>query len=105
LGACPIRPWRTAAPQWRRKSRREAVEGVEAVSEHYVDHSPATLPRAGTRRNGVKQGVEIFATAQARGHHIDGQVAEGDRVVTRLTAHDIREDDSPASRRTACLCE
>jgi predicted ester cyclase len=72
----------------------------ELVAEGYVDHSPPPFPGLGTGREGLKQAFKIFWEATPGRHEIEDQVAEGDRVVTRLTAYGAHEGDLPGVPRT-----
>jgi predicted SnoaL-like aldol condensation-catalyzing enzyme len=56
----------------------------ELVAEDYIDHNPPPFPGVGQGRAGLKQAFEIFWTATPGRHEIEDQVAEGDKVVTRL---------------------
>lgn len=67
----------------------------ELVAEDYVDHNPAPFPNLASGREGLKQAFRIFWTATPGRHEIEDQVAEGDKVVTRLTAHGRHEGDLP----------
>jgi len=72
----------------------------ELVAEDYIDHSPPPLPNLPPGREGVKQAFRIFQQATPGSHHIDEQVAEGDKVVTRLTSTGRHEGDLPGAPRT-----
>jgi steroid delta-isomerase-like uncharacterized protein len=72
----------------------------ELVAEDYLDHSPPPFPGLGTAREGVKQAFEIFWKATPGYHRIDDQIAEGNKVVTRLTAVGTHEDDLPGIPKT-----
>ena len=67
----------------------------ELVAEDYVDHNPAPFPNLASGREGLKQAFRIFWTATPGRHEIEDQVAEGDKVVTRLTAYGRHEGDLP----------
>ena len=57
------------------------------VAVDYVDHNPPPLPGLASGLDGVKQECRYFRQAHPDGRHsIDDQVAEGDKVVTRVTA-------------------
>ncbi len=58
----------------------------ELIPEDYLDHNPA-IGGLATGREGIRQYVEILRSAfpDAR-HTIEDQIAEGDKVMTRLTA-------------------
>ncbi len=72
----------------------------ELVAEGYVDHSPPPFPGLQHGREGVKQAFRIFWEATPGYHRIEDQVAEGDKVVTRLTAIGVHERDLPGIPRT-----
>src|SRR5204862_6959627 len=56
----------------------------ELVAENYVNHDPPPFPDLPSGRAGLKRVFEIFWKAPPGRHVIEDQVAEGDRVVTRL---------------------
>ena len=72
----------------------------ELVAEEYVDHSPPPFPGLAPGRAGLKQSFELFWTATPGYHRIEEQIAEGDKVVTRLTAFGAHEGDLPGAPRT-----
>jgi steroid delta-isomerase-like uncharacterized protein len=65
------------------------------VAEDYVDHNPPPFPGLGTGREGLKQSFRIFWDATPSRHEIEDQIAEGDKVVTRMTAYGKHEGDLP----------
>jgi predicted ester cyclase len=67
----------------------------ELVSENYLDHSPAPFPGLGEGREGMKNAFELFWRATPGRHEIEDQLAEGDKVVTRLIAYGKHEADLP----------
>lgn len=67
----------------------------ELVAEEYLDHSPPPFPGMDGGREGLKRAFEVFWTATPGRHEIEDQVAEGDKVVTRLTAYGKHEQDLP----------
>jgi steroid delta-isomerase-like uncharacterized protein len=67
----------------------------ELVAEDYVDHNPPPFPGLASGREGLKQAFEIFWKATPGRHEIEDQVAEGDKVVTRLTATGTHEGELP----------
>lgn len=67
----------------------------EIMADDYVDHSPPPFPGLGPGREGVKQAFRIFWQATPGRHEIEDQVAEGDKVATRLTAYGRHEGDLP----------
>ncbi len=73
----------------------------ELVAEDYIDHNPPPFPGLKAGREGVKRAFEIFWKATPGYHRIDGQIAEGDKVVTRLTAIGAHEDDLPGIPKTS----
>jgi len=71
----------------------------EMVAEDYIDHSP--VPFATARGlEGLKQTFKIFEQATPGYHVIEDQIAEGDKVVTRLTSIGKHEGDIPGAPRT-----
>ena len=67
----------------------------DLVAADYVDHNPPPFPGLGTGREGLKQAFSIFWEATPGTHAIQDQVAEGDKVVTRLAASGKHERDLP----------
>ena len=67
----------------------------ELVAEDYIDHSPPPFPGLSSGRAGLKQAFEIFWVATPGQHHIEDQIAEGDKVVTRIRVTGTHEDDLP----------
>ena len=72
----------------------------ELVAEDYLDHNPPPFPGLSSGREGLKQVFRIFLEATPGYHQIEEQVAEGDKVVTRLTAFGKHEGDLPGAPRT-----
>jgi steroid delta-isomerase-like uncharacterized protein len=72
----------------------------DLVAADYVDHNPPPFPGVGPGREGLKRVFEVFWKATPGYHVIEDQVAEGDKVVTRLTAYGKHEDDLPGIPRT-----
>ncbi len=79
------------------KGNLEALD--ELVAEDYLDHSPPPFP-VGPGREGLKEAFKLFWEATPGHHEIEDQVAEADRVVTRLTAYGKHEGDLPGIPRT-----
>ena len=71
----------------------------ELVAEEFVNHSPPPFP-VEPGREGLKQAFELFRRATPGSHEILEQVAEGDKVVTRLRAVGTHDDDLPGVPRT-----
>ncbi|MEU7065054.1 ester cyclase [Streptomyces sp. NPDC053429] len=69
----------------------------ELVAEGYVDHSPPPFPGLGTGREGLKHAFRLFWKATPGTHEIEDQIAEGDKVVTRLTARGVHRGDLPGA--------
>jgi len=67
----------------------------ELVSDDYIDHSPPPFPGFAPGREGLKDAFRLFWAATPGTHEIEDQVAEGDKVVTRLTARGIHAGDLP----------
>ena len=72
----------------------------ELVAEDYIDHSPPPFPGLAHGREGVKQAFRMLQRATPGRHQIEDQIAEGDRVVTRLTSTGRHEGDLPGAPRT-----
>jgi predicted ester cyclase len=72
----------------------------ELVAADYVDHNPPPFPGLPPGREGVKQAFKIFWEATPGHHNIEDQIAEGDKVVTRLTSYGKHEGDLPGAPRT-----
>jgi ketosteroid isomerase-like protein len=71
----------------------------ELVAEDYLDHSPPPFPAAPGRK-GLKEAFQLFWEATPGRHVIEDQIAEGNKVVTRLTAYGRHEGDLPGVPRT-----
>lgn len=65
------------------------------VAEDYVDHNPPPFRGLPPGREGLKAAFRIFWEATPGRHAVDDQIAEGDKVVTRLTAHGRHEGELP----------
>ncbi|MDQ1513130.1 MAG: hypothetical protein QOC59_972 [Microbacteriaceae bacterium] len=72
----------------------------DLVAEDYLDHSPPPFPGIAGGREGLKQFFRLFWTAAPGHNRIEEQIAEGDKVVTRLTAIGRHEADLPGIPRT-----
>jgi len=72
----------------------------ELVAENYLDHSPPPFPGLAPGREGLKQGFRIFWKATPGYHRIEEQIAEGNKVVTRMTSVGKHEGDLPGAPRT-----
>jgi ketosteroid isomerase-like protein len=72
----------------------------ELLAADYVDHSPPPFPGLAPGREGVKQSFRLFQQATPGSHRIEDQIAEGDKVVTRLTSTGKHEGDLPGAPRT-----
>ena len=71
----------------------------EMVADDYIDHNPAPFV-ADTGLEGLKQSFQIVEKATPGHHIIEDQIAEGDKVVTRLTSIGKHEGDLPGAPRT-----
>ena len=71
----------------------------ELVAENYIDHSPPPFP-VPAGREGLKESFRIFWKATPGIHQVVEQIAEGDRVVTRLSCIGKHEGDLPGIPRT-----
>ncbi|HZS34946.1 MAG TPA: ester cyclase [Methylomirabilota bacterium] len=72
----------------------------ELVAPDYLDHNPPPFPGLPPGREGLKRAFQMFWEATPGVHRIEDQVAEGDRVVTRLTAIGKHVGDLPGAPRT-----
>jgi predicted ester cyclase len=72
----------------------------ELVAEDYLDHNPPPFPGLLPGREGLKQVFKLFRVATPGYHHIEDHIAEGDKVVTRLTSFGKHEGDLPGAPRT-----
>ena len=72
----------------------------EVVAEDYLDHNPPPFPGLPSGREGLKQAFTMFQHATPGYHQIEDQIAEGDKVVTRLTSIGKHEGDLPGAPRT-----
>ena len=72
----------------------------ELVDPDYLDHNPPPFPGLPLGRDGLKQAFKIFWEATPGYHRIEDQIAEGDKVVTRLTPFGMHEGDLPGAPRT-----
>jgi predicted ester cyclase len=72
----------------------------ELVADDYLDHNPPPFPGIPPGREGLKQAFRIFQQATPGYHHIEEQIADGDKVVTRLTSVGRHEGDLPGAPRT-----
>jgi predicted ester cyclase len=72
----------------------------EVVAEDYLDHNPAPFPGLASGREGLKQAFTMFQHATPGYHQIEDQIAEGDKVVTRLTSIGKHEGDLPGAPKT-----
>lgn len=72
----------------------------ELVAEDYIDHNPPPFPTQGSGREKLKQSFKLFWEATPGYHRIEDQIAEGDKVVTRLTSFGRHEKDLPGAPRT-----
>ena len=73
----------------------------ELVAEDYTDHNPPPFPDLAPGREGLKQAFRMFLKATPGYHRIEEQIAEGDKVVTRMTSLGKHEGDLPGAPRTA----
>ncbi len=67
----------------------------DLVAEDYIDHQPPPFPGLGSGRDGLKAAFRIFWEATPGRHEVQDQVAEGDKVVTRLLVYGRHERDLP----------
>jgi steroid delta-isomerase-like uncharacterized protein len=72
------------------------IDAMDAlVAEGYINHHPPPFPGLGEGLDGLKQAFRMFQAATPGRHIIEDQIAEGDKVVTRLTAEGRHEGDLP----------
>jgi predicted ester cyclase len=72
----------------------------EIVDAAYIDHNPPPFPGLPPGREGLKQSFRMFQEATPGYHRIEDQIAEADKVVTRLTSFGKHEGDLPGAPRT-----
>ena len=72
----------------------------ELVAEDYLDHNPPPFPGLKPGREGLKQAFKMFWDATPGYHQIEDMIAEGDKVVTRLTSYGKHEKDLPGAPAT-----
>jgi predicted SnoaL-like aldol condensation-catalyzing enzyme len=70
------------------------------VAEDYADHNPPPFPGLPPGREGLNQSFWLFEKATPGHHRIEDQIAEGDKVVTRLTSYGKHEGDPPGAPAT-----
>jgi predicted SnoaL-like aldol condensation-catalyzing enzyme len=80
------------------KGNLDAMDDM--VAPDYLDHNPPPFPDLLPGREGLKQAFKIFWEATPGYHRIEDQIAEGDKVVTRLTSFGKHEGDLPGAPRT-----
>src|SRR5437899_5951806 len=73
----------------------------ELVAEDYLDHNPPPFPPINASgRERLKRDFKLFLDATPGYHHIEDQIAEGDKVVTRLTSYGKHTGDLPGAPKT-----
>jgi len=72
----------------------------EQVAEDYLDHNPPPFPSQSSDRERLKEEFKLFWEATPGYHHIEDQIAEGDKVVTRLISYGKHQGDLPGAPRT-----
>ena len=72
----------------------------ELVAEDYLDHNPPPFPSQSSDRERLKEEFKLFWEATPGYHHIEDQIAEGDKVVTRLISYGKHQGDLPGAPRT-----
>jgi steroid delta-isomerase-like uncharacterized protein len=65
----------------------------ELVAPDYANHDPPSLPGLAPGREGLKQAFRMFWQGTPGTHTIEDQIAEGDKVVTRLRAKGRHEGE------------
>jgi predicted ester cyclase len=63
----------------------------EFLAPNFVEHTP--LPGMSTDLNGWKQAFKVFLTASPGYHTVDDLIAEGDKVVGRITGYGTHEGE------------
>jgi ketosteroid isomerase-like protein len=76
----------------------------ELVAEDYLDHGPPPFPMP-PGREGVKESFRLFWATTPGVHVIEDQIAEGDKVVTRLTCRGQHTGDLPGIPATGSEME
>src|SRR5207302_3071814 len=72
----------------------------ELVAEDYENHDPPPFPNLESGLGGLKQAFWMFWEGTPGTHTIEDQVAEGDKVVTRLRARGRFEKELAGIPRT-----
>jgi ketosteroid isomerase-like protein len=65
----------------------------ELVAEDYLNPDPPPFPGLAPGREGLKQAFRVFWEGTPGSHTVEDQVAEGDKVVTRLRARGRHEGE------------
>ncbi|QBD83801.1 ester cyclase [Ktedonosporobacter rubrisoli] len=66
----------------------------ELVAENFIDHVQPSLP-VPPGREGLKMAFKMLWDATPGYHQIEDMIAEGDKVVTRLTGHGTHTGSTP----------
>jgi predicted ester cyclase len=73
----------------------------ELLAEDYIDHNPPPFHvDQASGRERVKLDFKVFLEATPGYHHIEDQIAERDKVVTRMTSYGKHTGDLPGAPRT-----
>jgi predicted ester cyclase len=73
----------------------------ELLADDYIDHNPPPFHvDQASGRERVKVDFKVFLEATPGYHHIEDQIAEGDKVVTRMTSYGKHTGDLPGAPRT-----
>ena len=72
----------------------------ELVAEDYIDHNPPPFPSTLSGRERLRSEFKIFWESTPGYHKIEDQIAEGDKVVTRLTSYGKHQGDLPGAPAT-----
>ena len=72
----------------------------ELVADDYVDHNPPPIAGLPEGREGLKRALATFFPGMSGRHQIEDQIAEGDKVVTRMTNYGRHTGDLPGVPRT-----
>jgi predicted ester cyclase len=92
-----IKPW---CADFTKSLTRAISKRSTNCAENYLDHNPPPFPGSRPGLEGLKQAFKLSLVAIPGYHRIEDQIAEGDKVVTRLTFFGKHEGDLPGAPRT-----
>ena len=94
----PERPFHRPCPDKSRMTSINTNQPPDPLNKQQTLQAPCHRRLCtGSGREGLKQSFRMFWDATPGRHEIEDQVAEGDKVVTRLTAYGVHERDLPGS--------